>query len=151
MLTFARSRKVTALALAATIAIGAAACQARDGATGAGAPSATLPNAAEAATSDIGDPMVQALLADARAAVARHDTRELNRARARLVALLHEDTVRQVVANRRRVLANLAAAEAAHDPTAVARYRAELHALCDPAGVASALGPCGANLASDGD
>ena len=121
MFTFALPRKVTALALLATIAIGAAACQARDGTTGAGAPTATHPNAAEAANAEIRNPSVQALLADAQAAAARHDSRTLHQIRARLAGLLRPDAVREVVANYRRVLANLAAAEAAHDPTARAR------------------------------
>ena len=107
----------------------------------AGAPTSTLPNAAEAANAEIRSPSVQALVADAQAAAARHDSRTLHRIRARLAGLLRPDAVREVVANyRRRSVANLAAAEAAHDPTARARSRAELLALCDPAGVTSALG-----------
>jgi hypothetical protein len=151
MFTFAFTRRATPVVLATAIIAGAAACQARDGTIGAGVPPTTHAAAAHAAAvSATGDPEVRALIADAREARTQHDARALHRIRVRLVGLLGEATTRQAETTYRRVLADLAAADAAHDAMARARFRAQLRALCDPAGVTSALVSCEAGLASHG-
>jgi hypothetical protein len=150
MFTFAFPRRVAALALAATVVAGAAACQARDGTAGAGAPSTVSPTAAAVTASAIDDPAVRALIADVRAARAQHEPRELHRIRARLVGLIGQSAVRETEMTYRQVLADLAAADAAHDSMARARYRAQLRSLCDPDGLTSALGWCDAATSQGG-
>jgi hypothetical protein len=151
MFTFDIPRRVTQVVLAAAVIAGAGACQARVGATGAGAPSTTGPVGAEAAAREIPNPAVEALIADARAARTQHDARALHLIRMRLTGVIGDAAARQAETTYRRVLADLAAADAAHDAMARARSRARLNELCDPAGVRYALGWCDAYLAGPAD
>jgi hypothetical protein len=141
MFKLAIPRRVSAGALGVIVVLGTAGCSAATTTT-ADTTQATHPPAAAA---------VHALVVDARSARDQHDTRTLNRIRARLIALMGTADVREIQASYRQVLANLAAADAGHDAQARARYRAQLRALCDPAGVTSVLVSCDAALARHGD
>jgi hypothetical protein len=130
-----------ALALAAIVVATAAGCDAGSAA------GAAAPTTDRSASSVAHDPSVQVLVADARAARERHDTRTLHTIRARLAAQVGEPAVRRAEAAVSQALANLAAAEAGHDAMGRARSLAALRALCDPASLASAVGPCPAGVA----
>ncbi len=123
------------LALAAFVIATSVACQAR---AGAAAPGAAAPSAGPVGQA----PAVTALVADARAARDRHDTRTLLAIRTRLADSVGNAAVLQAKATVAQAVANLAAAEAAHDAMARARSLAQLRALCDPASLTSAFGPC---------
>jgi len=127
------------LVLAAIVIATSVACQAR---TGAAAPEAAAP----AAGPDGQAPAVTALVADARAAHDRHDTRMLRAIHTRLATRIGDAAVLQAQATVAQAVANLAAAEAAHDAMARARALAQLRALCDPASLTSAFAPCPAGL-----
>ena len=122
------------LVLAAIVIATSVACQAR---AGAAAPGAAAPAAGPAVTD---------LVADARAAHDRHDTRMLRAIHTRLAARIGDAAVLQAQATVAQAVANLAAAEAAHDAMARARALAQLRALCDPASLTSAFAPCPAGL-----
>jgi hypothetical protein len=123
----------------ATIVIAVAAgCQARSDAA---APRAGADPAAPVTNGST----VTALIADARAARDRHDTRTLHAVRARLAAQVGEAAVRRAEAAVSRAIANRAAAEAAHDAMARARSLAALRALCDTTSLTAAVGPCPAS------
>jgi hypothetical protein len=125
------------LALAAIVIATSVACQAR---AGAAAPGTVAPAAAPVGQA----PAVTALVADAQAARARHDTRMLHAIRTRLAARIGDTAVVQAEATVAQAVANLAAAEAAHDAMARARALARLRELCDPASLTSAFAPCSA-------
>ena len=128
-----------ALAIAAIVVTTTAGCQARSAvgaAQGAAGPTGAVGQA----------PSVTALLADARAARDRHDTRMLHVIRTRLAARVGDAAMLQAEATVAQAVANLAAAEAAHDAMARARSLAQLRALCDPASLTGAVAPCPAGL-----
>jgi hypothetical protein len=127
------------LVVAAVVIATVAACQAR---TDAAAPRVAADPAASA-----GQRSTAGLIADARAARDRHDTRTLHAIRARLGAQVGDLAVRRAEATVSQAVANLAAAEAAHDAMARARALAALRALCDPTSLTAALGRCPASPA----
>lgn len=145
-----------AILLGLFIAVSASGCQSVSGAaTPAVRPSAgeaTVAAAARApdsaARTTLGDPAIQALLGDLRAARTRHDARAFQSFRQQLTDGLGAPTVDAAEATYRQVLGNLIAAETLHDARARARYRLELRALCDPTGLTSALVPCETDLAA---
>jgi hypothetical protein len=130
-----------ALVLAAIVVATAAGCDAGSAA------GAAAPTTDRAASSVSHGPSVEALLADARAARERHDTRTLHAVRARLAGQVGEPAVRRAEAAVSQAVTNLAAAEAGHDAMGRARSLAALRALCDPASLASAVGPCPIDVA----
>jgi hypothetical protein len=95
----------------------------------------------------LGDPTVQRLLGDLRAARAQHDLRTFHRLRNELAKLLGAAAITDADGAYRQVVASLNAAAAFHDAPARARYRAQIRALCDPAGLTSAIEPCETDLA----
>ena len=130
-----------ALALAAIVVATAAGC---DAGSAAGAAASTTDRAASSISHG---PSVEALVADARTAREHHDARTLRAIRARLAVQVGEPAVRRAEAAVSQAVANLAAAEAGHDAMGRARSLAALRALCDPASLASAVGPCPAGVA----
>jgi hypothetical protein len=141
-----------AILLATMIAATATACQLGAGSAGSGslpmAPTtvATPSGGRSDAPATLGDPTVLRLVGDLRAARARHDLRTFHLLRNELAKLLGAPAVNHADTSYRQVIASLSAAEAYHDSQARARYRAQLRALCDPAGLASAIEPCETDL-----
>ena len=142
-----------AILLATMIAATATACQ-----LGAGSPRpGSLPTAPSTvatpswgpsdAPATLRDLTVHRLVGDLRAARAQHDPRTFHLLRNELAKLVGAAAVNHADTSYRQVIASLSAAEAYHDTQARARYRAQLRALCDPAGLASALEPCETDLA----
>src|SRR4029079_2082790 len=94
-----------ALALAAIVVATAAGCDASSAA------GAAAPTTDRSASSVAPDPSVQVLVADARAARERHDTRTLHTIRARLAAQVGEPAGRRAAAAGSPAVAHLPAAE----------------------------------------
>jgi hypothetical protein len=141
-----------AILLGTIIAATATGCQLGAGSAGSGglpttpttvATPSVVPSDPRAA---LGDPTVQRLLGDLRAARAQHDLRTFHRLRNALANLLGAAAITDADGAYRRVVASLNAAAAFHDAPARARYRAQLRALCDPAGLTSAIEPCEIDL-----
>ena len=142
-----------AILLATMIAATATACQLGEGSAGSGslpmAPStvATPSGGPSDALATLGGPTVHRLVGDLRAARAQHDFRTFHLLRNELAKLVGAAAVNYADTSYRQVIASLRAAQANHDTPARARYRAQLRALCDAAGLASALELCETDLA----
>jgi hypothetical protein len=142
-----------AILLATMIAATATACQLGAGGAGPGslptAPTtvATPSGGPSDAPATLGDPTVHRLVGDLRAARAQHDLRTFHLLRNELAKLLGAAAVNHADTSYRQVIASLSAAESYHDAPARARYRAQLRALCDPAGLTSAIESCKTDLA----
>lgn len=151
MPAFITRRTTRAVALAALVAIGSAACQATVGTTGPGPSTGTVANAtptAKATVEHVGDPAIAAILLNLQAARGRHDARALHQYQRQLRDRLGEGAIARADARYRQVLADLHAAESAHDAMARAAFRAELKALCSPTSLTSAIEPCDGQVAA---
>jgi hypothetical protein len=144
-----------AVALGAILAVGTAGCQSTGGAggvvgqgginVGPTALASTTP-----ATAPESDAAIQPILADLRAAKAQHDVRAFQQFRHQLAQHIGASAIEEADAAYRHVLADLMVADAIHDAPARARFRLQLHALCDPAGLTSAIESCESDIAAYG-
>jgi hypothetical protein len=148
-----------AIVLAAVIAVSAMGCRAGadaalplDGSAGSATPLAATTTAQPPVAADrLGDPDVQLILGDLRAARAQHDLRAFHGFRNQLMALLGATVVDDADAAYRQVLADLIAADALHEAPIRAHFRTQLRALCDQVGLVSAIEPCETDLAPYAD
>jgi hypothetical protein len=92
----------------------------------------------------------QQLTDNLRAAIANHDMRMYGQLRKRLTEIVGQGVIRSVQETYRQALANLTAATVRHDGKARASFYAQLHELCAPTNLTSAIEFCEKDLAAVG-